>query len=126
MEYLTQKQISNLTFPDADVIKFELDLENKVLQCSTDLSHISGDENRLVGTTHFTVKNWTSVTIQEWDGENFINIENRLKGSELKDIGENQFGKETILKGFTVGTDFWTEYKFVDAEVSVEVLSQKP
>lgn len=121
MEYLTEKQISNLTFPDANVIKFELDLENKVLECSTDLSHISGDENRIVGITHFTVKNWTSVTIQEWDGENFNTIENRLKGSELKDIGENHFGKETTLKGFTIGTDFWTEYKFVDAEVSAEV-----
>lgn len=126
MEQLSEKQIGNLSFPDADVTKFEIDLVNKVLQCSTDLSLISGDENRLVGTTHFTIRNWTSMTIQEWDGQNFINIENRLKGSELKDIGENQFGEETILKGFTVGTGSWTEYKFVNAEVHVEISTQNP
>ena len=55
-----------------------------------------------------------------------MNIENRLSGAELKDIGENCFGKETILKGFTVGTDFWTEYKFYNAEVTVEIDPQNP
>ena len=126
MEQLAEKQIEHVTFPDADVTKFELDLENKVLRCSTDRSHVAGDENRLVGATNVTIKNWSSMTIQEWDGENFANIENRLKGSELKDIGENQFGKETILKGFTVRTDFWTEYIFHDAEISIEVDPQNP
>jgi len=101
-----EQQIKNLTFPDAKVTSFDLDLEKKVLHCSTDLSYIAGNENRMLGNTRLTIKNWKSMTIQKWEGDKFVNLDHHLKGWELKDICDNSFGKETSLKGFTVGTDF--------------------
>jgi hypothetical protein len=127
LELLTDEQIKNLSFPDAEVKSFELEVEGKIFRCTTDLSFISGSENRMVGNTSLIFRNWTSLSIKEWDGKNFVPIDKKnLKSSELKDIGENSFGNEIILRGFTVGTNFWTEYKFLNAEVTVEVDPQSP
>lgn len=125
LELLSDEQIKNLSFPDAEVKSFELDAEAKIFRCSTDLSFISGSDNRMVGYTSLLLKNWTSLSIQEWDGKNYLPIDKKkLQGYELKDIGENSFGSEVILRGFTVGTNYWTEFKFFNAEVTVEVNPQ--
>ena len=121
MKRLSKQELELLTFPDATVTSFQVDIANKVFRCTTNISHIGGDINVMYGETSLIISNWSQISIQEWHGESFLDISNKLEGSELKDICENNFGTETILKGFTVGTDFWTEYKFTNGNIVVEV-----
>lgn len=120
MQQLTPKQIKYLTFPDASVFQFELDLEKRILRCATNISHVAGEFDYLLGHTHVTISDWSDVSVKEWDGERLKDVMSKLDGAELKDICENVFEENIILKGFTKGTDYWTEYKFSNAKIEVK------
>lgn len=124
MRILNKNEKILLTFPDASVLSFELNKKDKKCSVITDSSHVGGDWNQLFETTELLIEDWSDLVVREWDGHKFRYIHGDLSGFELKDICENDFSDEIVLKGFTFNTDYWIEYKFIDARLAVSVDSQ--
>lgn len=118
---ITLEECNHTTFPDARVLNFDLDLDKKICTVALDSSHVGGNSNKIFGATELTISNWDEISILEWDGEKMSNVIEPLEDYKLKDICENSFEENLVLKGFNIGHGFWTIYTFSRGDIEIRV-----
>ena len=115
---LTPIEILTISFPDSVVLEFQIDIKNCISLIKTDTSFVS-KRNQLFGSTTIKIQNWTNLDITEWDGIKF-NPVCYNPNFNLREILDCTFEDNLIsIKGFTIGTDYWTEYTYTSNKYTV-------
>lgn len=120
MEIINLLELQNLSFPDCQILKMFIDMNNKIAEIYTNSGYINlrGGINLL--NCQIILKNWASIDIALYNSK--TKIWEKLNSSNidyLDDICEFNFGELIIFKGFGKRSGQWIEYSFKNPEYQI-------
>ncbi len=109
---IAYSELSLLSFPDSQVLKININIENKLLSLSVDNAYLDRNSGINIDGGILTINDWEQFEAKIYSSEGVWSND----FDELKDIGEFTVSDEQIkLKGFGKRTGQWVEYAFSKA-----------
>lgn len=123
MNYLTQVELENLSFPDCEVEKMILNPDQKIVEIYTDRCYIDLNEGKRLFNCKITLSDWEKVEIVLYQSSTQKFLMSNLESADiLVDICEFIYGNKITLKGFGKQSGQWLEYSFMGGSFSVEYM----
>lgn len=122
MKIFEENLIKLLSFPDYEVEKIELSLEEKILKIFIEGAWLDLKDGIQLGKGFLCFQDWESFSMNRFDPhtEKWFTI-NELKVEPLKDICEMKFTDHAVyLYGFGKQIGQWTEWKIQKAKMHAE------
>jgi hypothetical protein len=109
-----------LSFPDYPITNFEFLSEKKVLKINVKAAWLDINSGISLGPGFLLFRNWTSLTIQEFDGGRWQNLE-FSESDILDEINEFTVEDSVIcFSGSAKKTHKWIEWRVENSEISAE------
>lgn len=127
MIIINKTELGKLSFPDFTVTQMVINLDKKVSEIFTDGAVID-DDARLIelDSGKLVIKHWQEISIREYQADisSWVGIE-LLQADKLKDICEEVFDDDIVLRGFGYQSGLWLEYKFIKPEIMYAEFDKK-
>jgi hypothetical protein len=114
---LNQNMFNKISFPDYEILKMEVNLENKIIKIEIEGAFLDISEGLFLKRGLIIFNDFNRLEMKYYDDnlEIFVLMKNR---DLLKSIDEFIYDKsKTILKGFGKQTGKWIEYHIFGAKI---------
>lgn len=117
MNYLSAEQLNVMSFPDAPISGFNLDLEKNELRFFSDAFVGKGANGHWLNNVDVTIERFHSLKILEEEKREILKYTDEFA---LREICEFAVSENTIvMKGFSIGRGLWTEFLFSGGVLNV-------
>ncbi|CAG9001007.1 MAG: hypothetical protein CENE_03029 [Candidatus Celerinatantimonas neptuna] len=127
MIIINKTELGKLSFPDFTVTQMVINLDKKVSEIFTDGAVIDDDAGLIeLDSGKLVIKHWQEISIREYQADisSWVGIE-LLQADKLKDICEEVFDDDIVLRGFGYQSGLWLEYKFIKPEIMYAEFDKK-
>jgi hypothetical protein len=120
MKQFSKAEIKLLSFPDADVKEFTVNVSKKFFSVKCGDGYLDEKEGgHVIHAVELQIQGFESLEIKEFANEKLTLVEIYTNDFALKDICEFTVENNSIsLKGFSKLRGYWTEYLFSGGELS--------
>jgi hypothetical protein len=122
MPLITQSELNEISFPDAEVIEFHLDFVRECFKLKCSEAYIGQTPNgRALLNVVVKIDGFSQMSIREFNDGVFSAVESYADADlALKDICEFLVSKNIVaLRGFSRLRGHWTEYTFEGGNLEI-------
>lgn len=120
MKPIHRPQLSQLSFPDYEVLKWSWDPSGRRLEVQMDGAWLDENGGQKLGPGPLIVEAWVDACVEAYDSQSETWSDVAVPPDmRLKDLCEVSFDEEVmVLCGFAVGSGAWTRFTFRGARAS--------